>query len=412
MRLKSLHNLFIFVLFWIFIPQISHAQWWVETEKAERERSKGFLLFTSEIKIDATNAINEMYNYNFFDAEREFTYLRAKYPDHPLPEFFLGLIQWWKIIPNTDNTLYDAILIDYMDKSISKAEKIWKNSKNPEAAFFLAGAYAVKGRIYSERKNWTKAVLTGNNAIDYLEACREYADFSPELMFGDGLYNYYYQFIKENFPLLRPVLWAFPRGNKAEGIKQLEKVAFDAFYTRTEARYFLLQIYAMEGMNNKGFDMVKYTYNQFPNNPFFHRMYARSCFFGGKMDECMRLSQEILQRIEKKQTGYEEVSGRYASYFMGYYQFHVYQNMKEAETYFKKSVQFSEKIKAFDSNYYYASLLYLAKISVKLKDYNAAENYINSIIKKADRKNSQRKEASKLYQEVKKLKKDSKRGKR
>ena len=97
---------------------------------------------------------------------------------------------------------------------------------------------------------------------------------------------------------------------------------------------------------------------------------------------------------------------------MGYYQFHVYQNMKEAETYFKKSVQFSEKIKAFDSNYYYASLLYLAKISVKLKDYNAAENYINSIIKKADRKNSQRKEASKLYQEIKKLKKDSKRGKR
>lgn len=405
MRLKSLHRFFILIFIWTALPLTSSGQWWVDTEKAEKARSNGFLLFTSEIKIDATNAINEMYNYNFYDAQREFNYLRAKYPDHPLPDFFLGLIQWWKIIPNIENTLYDVSLLDYMDRTISKADKIWKDTKNPEAAFFLAGAYAVKGRIYSERKNWTKAIFAGNNAIDYLEKCRNYADFSPELMFGDGLYNYYYEFIKENFPLLRPVLWAFPRGKKEEGIKQLEKVSFDAFYTRTEARYFLLSIYAMEGLSNKGYDLAKYTYNQFPNNPYFERMLARTCFFNGKMDECMRLSQDILRKIDEKYTGYEEVSGRYASYFMGYYQFAIYKNYKEAKIYFDQTVNFTEKINDIKSNYYLAALNYLAKIAIQNKDLKSAELYLAKVTKNSDRKNSQNKEAKKLLAEIKKLKK-------
>jgi hypothetical protein len=110
-----------------------------------------------------------------------------------------------------------------MDSSIDKAEKIWDETENPEAAFFMAAAYGFKGRLHAERKNWTRATLAAKNALKYLEYSREFADFSPELMFGDGLYNYYYHFIKQNFPLLRPVLWLFPKANKLMGIQQLRK---------------------------------------------------------------------------------------------------------------------------------------------------------------------------------------------
>jgi len=240
-----------------------------KTEEAEKERSKGMLLLTSEVQIEATSAINQMYNFKFPEAEREFNYLKVKYPNHPLPDFLLGLMQWWRIVPNTGNEVYDDRLIEYMDSSIDKAEKIWDETENPEAAFFMAAAYGFKGRLHAERKNWTRATLAAKNALKYLEYSREFADFSPELMFGDGLYNYYYHFIKQNFPLLRPVLWLFPKANKLMGIQQLEKVSYQAFYTRTEARYFLLQIYGMENMSDKAYDMAKYTHENFPDNPFF-----------------------------------------------------------------------------------------------------------------------------------------------
>ena len=53
-----------------------------------------------------------------------------------------------------------------------------------EAAFFLAAAYAFKGRLYSdeERKNWRKAVSAGTSALDYLEDSKEKEGLNPELV--------------------------------------------------------------------------------------------------------------------------------------------------------------------------------------------------------------------------------------
>ncbi|RXK46862.1 tetratricopeptide repeat protein [Aquirufa rosea] len=366
------------------------------------------LLLTSEVQIEATNAINQMYNFQFPEAEREFNYLKVKHPDHPLPDFLLGLVQWWKIVPNTQNEVYDERLIEYMDRSISKAEKIWDDTENPEAAFFMAAAYGFKGRLHAERKHWARATLAAKSALKYLEYSREFADFSPELMFGDGLYNYYYHFIKQNFKLLRPVLWLFPKANKQQGIEQLEKVSYQAFYTRTEARYFLLQIYAMENMTEKSYELAKYTHQNFPENPFFERYHARAAFMLGKLDEAMQISKSILDKIDKHQVGYEGVSGRYASYILGYYQLYIFRNPAEAKIYFKKCMDFSVQTGSLESGYYWASVLGLARISFQEGDYDAAVDHCKEVMDKADKKTSQYTEAKKLLSEAKKARRKKK----
>ncbi len=398
------------ILIFCFLPLAfsSQGQWWKKTEEAEKERSKGMLLLTSEVQIEATSAINQMYNFKFPEAEREFNYLKVKYPNHPLPDFLLGLMQWWRIVPNTGNEVYDDRLIEYMDSSIDKAEKIWDESQNPEAAFFMAAAYGFKGRLHAERKNWTRATLSAKNSLKYLELSREFADFSPELMFGDGLYNYYYHFIKQNFPLLRPVLWLFPKANKQMGIQQLEKVSYQAFYTRTEARYFLLQIYGMENMPDKAYDLAKYTHENFPDNPFFHRYLARSAFMVGKLDEAMNLSKDILAKIAAHQVGYESTSGRYASYILGYYQLYVFKNFEEAKTHFNQCLTFSKETDSMDSGYYWASVLGLARIAFQEGKYDAAVDYCKEVMDKADRKSAQHTEAKKLLSEAKKARRKRK----
>jgi hypothetical protein len=383
-------------------------QWWKLTEDAEKVRSKGMLLLTAEVQIEATTAINQMYNFHFPEAEREFNYLKVKYPKHPLPDFLLGLMQWWKIVPNTKSEVYDERLIQYMDSSIEKAELIWDETENPEAAFFMAAAYGFKGRLHAERKNWTRATLAAKNALKYLEYSRNFADFSPELMFGDGLYNYYYHFIKQNFPLLRPVLWLFPKANKLQGIKQLEQVSYQAFYTRTEARYFLLQIYAMENMADKSYDMAKYTHENFPENPFFHRYHARAAFMVGKLDEAEEQATSILDRIEKHQVGYEGVSGRYASYILGYYNLYVFKNTIEAKKRFLQCMEFSKQTDAMESGYYWDSVLGLARIAFQESNFDLAVTYCKEVLDKADKKSAQHTEAKKLLSESKKARRRQK----
>lgn len=403
-RLRS----YLLLVGFLSLSFLSVGQWWKKTEEAEKERSKGMLLLTSEVQIEATNAINQMYNFKFPEAEREFNYLKVKHPDHPLPDFLLGLVQWWKIVPNTQNEVYDDRLLEYMDRSISKAEKIWDETENPEAAFFMAAAYGFKGRLHSERKHWARATLAAKSALKYLEYSREFADFSPELMFGDGLYNYYYHFIKQNFKLLRPVLWLFPKANKQQGIEQLEKVSYQAFYTRTEARYFLLQIYAMENMSEKSYELAKYTHQNYPDNPFFERYHARSAFMLGKLDEAMEVSKSILNKIDNHQVGYEGVSGRYASYILGYYQLYIFRNSAEAKIYFKKCMDFSIQTASLESGYYWASVLGLARIAYQEGDYDTAVDHCKEVMDKADKKTSQYTEAKKLLSEAKKARRKKK----
>ena len=362
------------------------------------------------VQIESAEAINQMYNYKFHEADKEFRWLRLRYPKHPMPYFMMGLAEWWKIVPNTDVTDYDDKCLAYMDSTITLAEKLYDDSDNKlEPAFFLAAAYAFKGRLYSERKKWTKATFAGKNALKYFDKCKGNADFSPELLFGDGMYNYYAQWIPENYPLLKPVLSLFPKGNKQSGIKQLEKTANTAFYTRVEARYFLLQIYSMENQHDKAYEMAKYMTEQYPDNPFFERYYARSAFAQGHLAEAENVSKRILTKIERNQTGYEGISGRTAAYILGYVNQLFYKNLAEAKTYYQKSIEFAKQTNSMDAGYYWSSVLALGKIATQEKQYDQALAYYKEVMDKADRKSSQYKEAKNALGDNKKSRREERR---
>src|SRR5690554_143088 len=171
------------------------------------------LLTDMNVQIEATEAVNDMYNFKFRKAEQQYRWLKQKYPDHPLPYFMMGLNEWWKIAPNIAEKRHDKRLIAYMDTVILLAEARYsKDEGDIEAAFFLSAANAFKGRLYSERREWSKAAVVGKNALKYLEASRGQHELSPEFLFGDALYNYYSVWIPENYPLLKPILWFFTKG--------------------------------------------------------------------------------------------------------------------------------------------------------------------------------------------------------
>ena len=368
------------------------------------------LLEDMDMKVVSTKAVNDMYNFKFEKAESEFQWFKYKYPGHPLPYFLMGLSTWWKIIPNEDNEQYDAVFLDYMDSTITMAEKLYdRNEENIEASFFLAAAYGFKGRLHSDRKDWRKAAVASRNALKYLEKSRGKGDFSPEFMFGDGLYNYYRDWVPANYPALKSILWLFPKGDKDLGIKQLKEVASNAFYTRTEAQYFLMRIYSEENQLQKAYELARYLHETFPDNAYFHRYYARSAYAQGRIPEVEKEAASILQKIEGNMPGYEAVSGRYASYYLGYVQYHLRHDTTLAKSYYKKSVAYSELAKAYESAYYHSALATLGKIYYQENNWAEARKYLDMVLIRAARKSDQYKEADKLLGEIKKKEKREKR---
>jgi tetratricopeptide (TPR) repeat protein len=368
-------NLFI-VSFLIFFT--AKSQNWT----GEIDSTSDILLKNRYVEIEASQAMYDMYNMNFDRAERQFRYLKKQYGWHPLPDFLIGLSYWWRLMPHGDmETKWDGLFLAYMDSSQRKAEILYEEGNKIEGAFFLAATYGFQGRLYGERSQYLKASLAGKNALNYLELCNGQEDFSPELLLGKGLFNYYAEWIPENYPLLKPLMAFFPDGDKKEGILQLKETARNAFYARTESQYYLLRIlYEEENNLSEALELSKYLYDLYPNNSYFQNYYARILYRRGKFNQSIALFDSILTRVEQKQMGYEYSTTRYATYFLG----NIYKirgDLNESKDFFQRSIQYAELSNATDKGYYYYSWLHLGELAQIQGQWDQAMGYYKKVRK-------------------------------
>lgn len=368
----------------------------VISNQADSTTEHIILIADMQLQIEINQAMNDMYNFKFDKAEQQFRWLKQKYGWHPLPYFLLGLSEWWKIMPNVDNTAYDDKFMAYMDTVVNISERLHEIPKHEvEAAFFLAAAYGFIGRLHSseERKNWRKSAVAGKNALRYMQESEGRHDLSPELLFGDALYNYFSVWVPENYPLLKPILAFFPKGDKELGIKQLREVSFNAFYTRTEAQVFLMRILGgYEGQPAQALQISEYLHQTYPDNPYFHRYYARMLYGSGKYMKARTVSESIINKIDGGLIGYEATSGRYASFFLG----QIYESRNDDESakkFYNRAITFSESIGATDTGYYHYSLLSLGKIYAEEGDAKQAKSYFKAVKQNAKRSSAVHKRA-------------------
>jgi hypothetical protein len=344
------------------------------------------LLADNTIQIESTDAVNDMYNFKFDRAEAYFLQLKNQYPEHPMPYFLMGLSNFWKMVPymNTDDfrNTYEKEFLNYIDLSIEKGEEMFsKDDRNIEAAFFLCAAHGFKGRYFADNKDYIKAAFQGKSALHYLSYTKGKSDLSPEFLFGESIFNYYAEWIKEEYPLLKPIISMFPKGNKSVGIAQLTECANTAFYTRVEAQSYLMNIYFNEESNSRAaFPIVKKLNATFPDNPYFQRMYARLAWELGYYDDCEKTCYEINYKVNIAMPGYEENTGRYASYFLGRILYEK-KDLEKSKFYLLKTATFASSINLNKMGYSLSAYYYLGLIENKLQNYSEAEKYFLEVIK-------------------------------
>jgi hypothetical protein len=358
--------------------------------------TKNWLLLDKDIALELDGAVHNLYDFKFDRAEKQFRSLRRRYPNHPMPYFLLGLSQWWKIVPsNVQTKLYDKPFFAYMDSAITRAETQYKqDEKNYEACFFLSAAYGFAARLHAERKNWGKATVYSKEALNYLAKSQEANGLSPEFLFGQALMNYYAPWISDNYPLLRPVLLFFPKGNKKLGLQQLRNVADNGFYTAPEARFFLMKIlYNDENDPAASLPVARKLAATYPDNAYFERFCALVCYNRGEYEECEKLSRDILDKLNRGYPGYEAVSGRYATYFLGWLYENRYDDPAKAQDYYQRCIVFAESTGETGPGFYLLANHHLARLAADRQDVATARRYYAVVEDKADRKSGEYREA-------------------
>ena len=348
------------------------------------------ILKNIDLQIESTSSINKMYNYKFKDSEKEFIWLAQEYNNHPLPSFLSGLSLWWQIdaqsgkINGSPKDLDDKFLLN-MDKTIDKANEIYKKGNIVDGAFFLAASYAFKGRLLADRKKWTQSALAGRNAIKYLKEIKKNDLMIPEIDFGNGLFNYYSIWISDRYPLLRPIVNFFPKGDKKKGIEELTNASGNSFYTRTEAQFFLMRIYLGERNLINALQLSKYLNETYPDNSIFHKYYTQILYQNGKLKQSYMSANNILKKFNLNSFGYNHDEARISHFFIGEY-YHSKLNFEKAIYNYLKAIEYANLLGKEKMGYSYYSYYYLGKIFFDRGEFKKSKIYYKKVIQLTRRK--------------------------
>lgn len=289
---------------------------------AQAQRS-GSLLEDPGFRATATAGLEFLYDMRFEHASALFRALSARYPDHPVGPFLEALVPWWQILADLDDERRDQAFFEAMNEVVARSDRLLRRDRNDlDALFFKGAALGFRGRQHANRRRWLPAARDGVRAVRYINAVAEARPRNADFLFGRGLYEYYVAATPERYPWSRPFVAMFPEGSRARGLALMHRTFREGTYLRTEAAYFLLQVYYLfEPDYTKARQFASWLREQHPNNAFFHTLEGRVYVRFGRWEEAERVFREVLRRYDQRRPGYTVAAAEQALYYLARNQF-------------------------------------------------------------------------------------------
>ena len=302
------------------------------------------ILDDPRVKELGKKGLDHLYNMERAEAEKAFNEIEKLYPRHPVGPFLKGLNIWWDIMVDLPADTHDEAFFREMDSAVRRANRMLKrNRRDFDAMFFKGAALGFSGRLKSNRGMWFKASLDGKNALDYVMEIAEREEHNADFGFGKAIYDYFSVVIPQEYPVVKPFMIFMPDGNRERGLRNLQRTMEEGHFIRTEAAYFLLQIYyTYEKDFGNSQRYVSWLREEHPRNSFFHLYEGRVYFRWGRWADAQTVFEDVLAGYDSHQPGYSETIGEQALYYLGRTHM-VYRRYNEALVHLRRLESISEQ---------------------------------------------------------------------
>jgi Tetratricopeptide repeat len=251
---------------------------------------------TPDIDELLRSGLSTLYNYDLIGANKKFAELIRRFPQHPIGYVYRAEVIWWEALQDRNNPGLQESFRDDTEAAISRGEAILK--KNPRdfyALLYVAAAYGNKTRFQGGvRKAYMNALQSGLKGHAYIKEASSIRPENIDCLIGTGAYNYF----AGALPLVvKPFAWMFgARGDKNEGIKQLQLASQKGEYGQTEAKTVLLPVYFNEGRFDDYQTTLTHLIDQYPSNPVFYMWMAGFFISQKKANEGVQFFAELIKR--------------------------------------------------------------------------------------------------------------------
>ena len=182
---------------------------------------------------------------------------------------------------------------DYINNKLSG-----KDSLTYDEVFYLISAKSILLKIQFENKKYLNVAIEAQALKKHFKFALAHKTNS-KLKLISGIYNYYIETAKEDYPVAYPILLFFPSGNKITGIKQLTECSKNENnYIKTRALLFLANIYKSD---EKDFNKSEFYFlmllNKYPNNVHWRKEYILTLRKYNKFEKAKEEKMVLLEII-------------------------------------------------------------------------------------------------------------------
>ena len=240
-----------------------------------------------------------LYRYDLDQAERVFRQMVRDYPDRPVGYAHLAKIFWWQALMDKRNKQLARSFEDYTSQAIAKGQVVLeKDSTDFYAWLYVAAAYANRARFkVTITRSYFGALLAGLKGRRYNQQAAELRPAYIDCLIGIGGFNYFSGALPS---VIKPFAFLIgARGDREEGLRQLETVARRGEYGQTAAKLILLGVYFNERRYLDYKDMLFRMIDQYPSNPIFYMWLSNAFIERKEFDEGIRLFNQWVEEAQK-----------------------------------------------------------------------------------------------------------------
>lgn len=263
--------------------------------------------------------LNALYNLDYAEAKEGFKELTARYPDSSAGLYAQTTALWWELTNEFDeeNPSLEREFLAMADRTADLARKnIKEGDPTGQERLCLGGALGLKSRWEAIQGQWIKAYFNGRKAV---AAQKEAIKINPELYdayLGVGIYNYYTAVLPGAVKVLARIVAI--KGDRSEGLKQIDLAMKNGLFSRTAAQLFLVNIYLNNEKNPaEALRLIREGRKEFPQSSFFHVVEMLALEASQDWPALRAQAEDYMARIDKGVPSYRKTYANRGYYFLG-----------------------------------------------------------------------------------------------
>ncbi len=278
--------------------------------------------------------VENIYNFNFKEAEEAFLKIKLSYPGHPVIYLIDGMLTYWKSYPLVTTSENRQIYEDDLRTCIDLCEN--KPQPGNDTEYLLANLCA-RGLLllfYADNDLSRNVIPLAASTYKYVKRSFNYTDTLSDFYFFTGLYNYYREAYPDAHPVYKPLAALFPKGDREKGLSELKRASNTSILLRAESTAFLFYIsHSFENNFSEALKFNEILHARYPSNEQYTGDLIKSLLLEKRYNEAEKLISEQSSETTGQYLGIQIIILR------GVLQEKKYKNYQMASQYYNSGLE-------------------------------------------------------------------------